>query len=72
MVELWVCRLGTIPYLEADRRCSNGSRSGVCADEIPDVPACCSSTLPLFTRGRRSRDDELPLGEDFYSARGVR
>src|SRR5262249_25446220 len=26
---------------------------------------------PVYTRGRRSREDELPLGEDFYLSQGI-
>jgi lipoyl(octanoyl) transferase len=67
--ELWICRLGTIPYLEAvaiQQRVQEQRQR----DEIPDVLLLLEHP-PVFTRGRRSRDDELPLGEDVYRARGV-
>jgi len=39
-------------------------------DEIPDTLLLLEHP-PVYTRGRRSHDDELPLGEDVYRARGV-
>jgi lipoyl(octanoyl) transferase len=67
--ELWVCHLGTIAYRDAltlqaqirDRRQ---------AGELPDVLLLLEH-LPVYTRGRRSRPEELTLGEDFYRGRGI-
>jgi lipoyl(octanoyl) transferase len=66
---LWVCELGTIPYLEAVdmQQLVHEQRQ---RDEIPDVLLLLEHP-PVFTRGRRSLDEELPLAEDFYRARGV-
>ena len=67
--ELWVCELRTIPYLEAvavQQRVHEQRRR----DEIPDVLLLLEHP-PVFTRGRRSLEAELTLGEDFYRARGV-
>jgi lipoyl(octanoyl) transferase len=67
--ELWVCDLGTIPYqraLSIQERIRELRR----ADEIPDVLLLLEHT-PVYTRGRRSADGELPLGEDFYRAQGI-
>jgi lipoyl(octanoyl) transferase len=40
------------------------------ADEIPDTLLLLEHS-PVYTRGRRSHDDELSLGEDFYRSRGI-
>jgi lipoyl(octanoyl) transferase len=67
--ELWVCRLGTVPYrdalaVQADVQARRQT------DELPDTLLLLEHP-PVYTRGRRSLDDELSLGEDFYSSRGV-
>lgn len=67
--ELWVCRLGAVPYRDgvdiqehvaAQRR----------AEQIPDTLLLLEHP-PVYTRGRRAKDEELTLGEDFYRARGI-
>jgi lipoyl(octanoyl) transferase len=67
--ELWVCHLGHVPYsdgvaiqetLRARRQCG----------ELPDMLLLLEHS-PVYTRGRRSTDGDLPLGEDFYRSRGV-
>jgi lipoyl(octanoyl) transferase len=67
--ELWVCHLGVVPYrdalmLQADIR-ERRQR-----EELPDTLLLLEHP-PVYTRGRRSREDELTLGEDFYRARGI-
>ncbi|HUN79515.1 MAG TPA: lipoyl(octanoyl) transferase LipB [Solirubrobacteraceae bacterium] len=67
--ELWVCQLGVVPYREAlalqrdvwERRVAGESPDALLLLEHP----------PVYTHGRRSRPDELTLGEDFYAARGI-
>jgi lipoyl(octanoyl) transferase len=67
--ELWVCHLGTVAYRNAvaiqelirERRHS---------DELPDTLLLLEHP-PVYTRGRRSREDELALGEAFYRDRGI-
>jgi lipoyl(octanoyl) transferase len=69
MAELWVCQLGIVPYaesLELQERL-RGARQ---ADEIPDVLLLLEHP-PVYTRGRRTDDAELPLGEDWYAQRGI-
>jgi lipoyl(octanoyl) transferase len=67
--ELWVCHLGTVPY-----RDGLAIQKRVCArrfaGELPDALLLLEHP-PVYTRGRRSRDDELALGENFYAARGI-
>jgi lipoyl(octanoyl) transferase len=67
--ELWICRLGKVPYLEAVAM-QQQVQAQRQREEIPDALLLLEHP-PVFTRGRRSRDEELPLGEDFYRARGV-
>jgi lipoyl(octanoyl) transferase len=67
--ELWVCHLGTIPYLDAvtlQERIHARRR----ADELPDTLLLLEHP-PVYTRGRRSAAGELALGEDFYRTRGI-
>ncbi len=67
--DIWVCHLGTIPYREA-----LAMQEAICtrrqAGELPDTLLLLEHP-PVYTRGRRSRTDELTLGEDFYRARGI-
>ncbi len=67
--ELWVCELGTVPYGDA-LSIQEHVRRRVQAGELPDVLLLLEHP-PVYTRGRRSREDELTLGEDFYRARGI-
>ena len=39
-------------------------------DELPDLLLTLEHP-PVYTRGRRSAADELPLGDEWYAARGV-
>jgi lipoyl(octanoyl) transferase len=66
---LWVCCLGTTPYrdalvLQADIQARRQ------AEDLPDTLLLLEHS-PVYTRGRRSGDDELSLGEDFYRSRGI-
>lgn len=67
--ELWVCHLGVVPYPDAtsiqERICARRL-----AGELPDTLLLLEHP-PVYTRGRRSTDAELPLSEDFYSSRGI-
>jgi lipoyl(octanoyl) transferase len=67
--ELWVCRLGIVPYddaqaIQADLQVRRQ------AERVPDRLLMLEHP-PVYTRGRRSLDDELTLGQDFYRARGI-
>jgi lipoyl(octanoyl) transferase len=67
--ELWVCHLGTVPYLDAvaiQERVRERRQAG----ELPDTMLLLEHP-PVYTRGRRSADGELPLGEDFYRSHGI-
>jgi lipoyl(octanoyl) transferase len=67
--ELWVCHLGVVPYREALtlQETLRARRQG---GELPDTLLLLEHH-PVYTRGRRSREGELTLGEDFYRARGI-
>jgi lipoyl(octanoyl) transferase len=67
--ELWVCHLGTVPYREA-LAIQTRIRERRQLEELPDTLLLLEHP-PVYTRGRRSRDDELTLGRDFYRARGI-
>jgi len=67
--ELLVKRLGTVPYLEAwelQRELADQRRR----NEIPDVLLLLEHP-PTYTRGRRSKPEELPMGVEWYEAQGI-
>ncbi|HZL54056.1 MAG TPA: lipoyl(octanoyl) transferase LipB [Solirubrobacteraceae bacterium] len=69
MNELWICELGTVEYEEAlalQARLCDARK----AEEIPDTLLLLDHH-PVYTRGRRSSDSDLPRGEDFYAAAGI-
>ncbi|HEX2393019.1 MAG TPA: lipoyl(octanoyl) transferase LipB [Solirubrobacterales bacterium] len=64
-----VARLGTVPYEEAreiQRRLAVRRQ----AAEIPDVLLLLEHP-PVYTRGRRSLPEELPMGVEWYEAQGI-
>jgi lipoyl(octanoyl) transferase len=67
--ELWVANLGRVPYDEA-LAFQERLREARQADAIADVLLLLEHP-PIYTRGRRSADDELPRGEAFYRAQGI-
>ena len=69
MDELWVCNLAVVPYLEA-LAFQQRVRAARQRDAVPDVMLMLEHP-PVYTRGRRSGADELPLGEDWYRTRGI-
>jgi lipoyl(octanoyl) transferase len=69
MEELWVCHLGVVEYREAwalQARIREARQEG----ELPDVLLTLEHP-PVYTRGRRSRPGELPMGEEWYMAQGI-
>jgi len=68
-MDLWVCQLGRLPYREAldlQHRVRAARQDG----RIPDVLLLLEHDA-VYTRGRRSADGELPLGEDWYAELGI-
>lgn len=64
-----VLRLGTIAYSEAVAIQADFQARRQ-AEEIPDTLLLLEHP-PVYTRGRRSLDGELMLGDDFYRAKGI-
>jgi lipoyl(octanoyl) transferase len=67
--ELWVCDLGLVPYRDA-AALQEELRARVTARELPDVVLLLEHP-PVYTLGRRSEPGDLPMGEDFWRARGI-
>jgi lipoyl(octanoyl) transferase len=67
--ELWVCHLGVVEYrsaLELQTRIREARQAGW----VPDVMLLLEHP-PVYTRGRRSGADELPMGEEWYRLQGI-
>jgi lipoyl(octanoyl) transferase len=67
--EILVVRCGIVPYeeaREAQLRLQGKRQRG----EIPDVLLLLEHT-PVYTRGRRSSADELPMGAEWYERQGI-
>jgi lipoyl(octanoyl) transferase len=69
MNELWVTRLPAIPY-EWGIRFQQALAAARQEDEIPDLLMLLEHPA-VYTRGRRTRPEELPMGEDWYRAQGI-
>ena len=69
MSELWVCHLGVIDYREA-YDLQERLRVARQEEELPDVLLTLEHP-PVYTRGRRSVPGELPMGDEWYGARGI-
>ncbi len=66
---LWVCSLESLPYRDAVEL-QERIRAERLAERLPDTLLVLEHP-PVYTRGRRTRPEELSLGEDFYRARGI-
>jgi len=67
--EILVVRCGIVPYEEArelQRQLAARRQRG----EIPDVLLLIEHP-PVYTRGRRSQPEELPMGAEWYEAQGI-
>jgi lipoate-protein ligase B len=67
--DLWVCQLGLVGFGEA-LALQERLRDARAADEVPDTLLLLEHPA-VYTRGRRSTPEELPLGEAFYAAQGI-
>lgn len=66
---LWWIRLGVTPYseaLELQERVADARRAG----EVPDTLILLEHS-PVYTRGRRSTEEELPMGAQWYGMQGI-
>jgi len=67
--EILVLRPGLVPYEEA-REMQRQLEARRQRDEIPDVLLLLEHP-PVYTRGRRSKPAELPMGVEWYEAQGI-
>ena len=67
--DLWVCRLGTLDYLDA-LALQEQVRAARQTGAVPDTLLLLEHPR-VYTRGRRSAPGELSLGEDFYRSQGI-
>ncbi len=69
MTDVWCLRAGLVEYgaaLEAQKLLERARWAG----EVPDLLLLLEHR-PVYTRGRRSSNDELPMGEQWYRAQGI-
>ena len=64
-----MCQLGRLPYRDA-LALQERVRDARERDLVPDTLLLLEHD-PVYTRGRRSGDDELPFGEAWYAERGI-
>ncbi|HEX6601626.1 MAG TPA: lipoyl(octanoyl) transferase LipB, partial [Solirubrobacterales bacterium] len=67
--EILVMRRGTVPYEEA-RELQRELAERRQREEIGDVLLLLEHP-PVYTRGRRSKPEELPMGAAWYEAQGI-
>jgi lipoyl(octanoyl) transferase len=67
--EILVVRCGTVAYEEA-RRAQTELEGRRQRGEVPDVLLLLEHP-PVYTRGRRSQPQELPMGVEWYEAQGI-
>jgi lipoyl(octanoyl) transferase len=67
--DVWVVRAGVVPY-ERARLAQRRLEEARIAGDVPDALLLLEHP-PVYTRGRRSTADELPMGEDWYRAKGI-
>src|SRR5918994_745642 len=67
--EGWIVRVGAIQYDDA-RVLQKRLEAARQAESIPDVLLLLEHP-PVYTKGRRSTPDELPMGEDWYRMQGI-
>jgi lipoyl(octanoyl) transferase len=67
--DIWVVRCGRIPY-EAAREAQGQLAAARKDGRLPDLLLLLEHP-PVYTRGRRTRPEELPMGEDWYRAQGI-
>jgi lipoyl(octanoyl) transferase len=69
MDDLLVCHLGAVEY-RAATELQEQLRERRQRDEIGDVLLLLEHP-PVYTRGRRTQDGELPMGEAWYATQGI-
>jgi lipoyl(octanoyl) transferase len=66
---IWVVRSGQVPYSYA-REAQKALEAARQAGDVPDVLLLLEHP-PVYTKGRRSTADELPMGESWYRMQGI-
>ena len=69
MDEVWTVRAGRVPYEEA-RAAQKRLEAARLGGDVPDTLLLLEHP-PVYTKGRRSTADELPMGEDWYRRQGI-
>jgi lipoyl(octanoyl) transferase len=69
MNEIWVVRAGQVPYRDA-REIQKRLEEARHDERVPDLLLLLEHP-PVYTKGRRSTPDELPMGEDWYRMQGI-
>jgi len=67
--EVWIVRAGEVPYAdsrEIQKRLERARVEGAVADLL-----LLLEHPPVYTKGRRSTPDELPMGEEWYRMQGI-
>jgi lipoyl(octanoyl) transferase len=67
--DVWVVRAGQVPYEKAraaQKLLEAARQSGAVSDLL-----LLLEHPPVYTKGRRSTPDELPMGEDWYRMQGI-
>ncbi len=67
--ELWVANVGRLPYAEAVE-IQDRIRTARQADAIPDSLLLLEHD-PVYTKGRRTAETDLPMGESWYRSQGI-
>jgi lipoyl(octanoyl) transferase len=67
--EILVVRCGIVPYEEA-RKAQRRLEAQRQRDEVPDLLLLLEHP-PVYTRGRRSTPEELPMGAQWYEMQGI-
>ncbi len=67
--ELWTCRLGPVEY-RAATALQEALRAARQAGALPDLLLLLEHPA-VYTRGRRSDQSELPMGEAWYFGQGI-
>jgi lipoyl(octanoyl) transferase len=68
-MEVWIVRPGLVPYEDA-RRLQKEIERARQDGAVPDVLLLLEHP-PVYTKGRRTTADELPMGEDWYRMQGI-
>jgi lipoyl(octanoyl) transferase len=67
--EVWVVRSGQVPYAYG-REAQKALEAARHAGDVPDLLLLLEHP-PVYTKGRRTTADELPMGEDWYRMQGI-